>query len=95
MNCDLLINKIMYYLSQLPFQLSFEMMKPKLYQLCEYIRFNDYISSWPQQTGQMETTRVLYTEMQPGPNYIQEKCSYLKKKFFNDHPTEKPETVLE
>ena len=31
MNCDLLINKIMYYLSQLPLQLSFEMMKPKLY----------------------------------------------------------------
>ena len=47
MNCDLLINKIMYYLSQLPLQLSFEMMRPKLRDLCEYVRFADYLSAWP------------------------------------------------
>ena len=39
MSCDLLINKIMFYLSQLPIQLSFNQMRPKLYLLCEYVRF--------------------------------------------------------
>ena len=46
-NCDLIINKILFYLSQLPIQLTFSMMKPKLYQLCEYTRFNDYLKAWP------------------------------------------------
>ena len=30
MNCDSLINKLLHYLSQLPIQLSFQKMQPKL-----------------------------------------------------------------
>ena len=46
-NCDNLINKILYYLSKLPIQLSFNLMKPKMYKLCEYYRFYDYLDAWP------------------------------------------------
>ena len=49
-NCDNIINKILYYLSQLPMQLSHNLMKPKMYKLCRYSRFYDYLDAWPQQT---------------------------------------------
>lgn len=68
MNNDQLINKILYYLSKLPIQLSFDIMMPKLCDLCEYSRFYDYLDAWPQQTAQMNATRVLYTEMEKGMN---------------------------
>lgn len=90
-NCDLTINKILYYLSQLPIQLSLKMMIPKLYQMCEYKRFNDYISSWPTSTDQMKTIRIMYTDMEPGFNEIALNCSYLKKKFFIEYPMSKPD----
>ena len=49
-NCDNIINKILYYLSQLPMQLSHNLMKSKMYKLCRYSRFYDYLDAWPQQT---------------------------------------------
>ena len=39
----------------------------------------------------MEVTRVLYTEMEAGMNYLPEKCSYLRQEFFDNNPTEKPD----
>ena len=90
MNNDQLINKILYYLSRLPNQFSFSIMRPKLRYLCEYSRFYDYLDSWPQQTAQMKATRVLWTEMNKGMNQIAENCSYLRAQFFEEHPTEKP-----
>ena len=49
-NCDNIINKILYYLSQLPMQLSHDLMKPKMYKLCRYSRFYDYLDAWPHKT---------------------------------------------
>ena len=95
MSCDLLINKIMFYLSQLPVQLTFHFMRPKLHSLCEYMRFVDYLSALPQQTDQMKATRVMYTDMPQGLNEIPKRCSYLKKKFFDEYPTEKPERLVQ
>ena len=92
-NSDLMINKIMYYLSRLPLQLSFSMMKDKLYLVCEYKRFANYIEAWMQQPDQMMNTRVLFTDMDAGKNELPVNCSYLKKTFFDEHPTEKPEAV--
>ena len=45
-----------------------DIMMPKLCDLCEYSRFYDYLDAWPQQTAQMNATRVLYTEMEKGMN---------------------------
>lgn len=65
-NCDNLINKILFYLSKIPMQLSFNLMKPKMYRLCEYSRFYDYLDAWPQQTEQLKSIRMLYTNMEAG-----------------------------
>ena len=94
MNNDQLINKILYYMSCLPIQFSFEIMRPKLSSLCEYSRFYDYLDAWPQQTAQMKATRILFTDLEKGMNEIAQNCSYLTKNFFIGHPTEKPEKVL-
>ena len=79
MNCDLLINKILYFFSRIPIQYSFDRMKPKLKYIATYSRFYDYLDSWTVQTLQMEQTRVLYTNMEAGIQRIPEKCSYLKE----------------
>ena len=42
----------------------------------------------------MRSTRVLYTNMPPGMNEIAVTCSYLKKQFFIENPTEKPERIV-
>ena len=43
----------------------------------------------------MKATRVLFTDLKKGNNEIAENCSYLKKKFFDEHPTEKPDKPKE
>lgn len=45
-NSDEIVNKILYYLSKLPIQLSFTQMQGKLEGLCEKARFIDYIKAW-------------------------------------------------
>ena len=87
LNCDSLINKILHYLSRVPIQYSYQKMQPKLKNLATYSRFIDYISAWPQQNYQMRTTRVLYTDMDSGLNYLGENCSFLNKDFYERNPT--------
>jgi len=87
MNCQSLINKILYFLSKVPIDYSYKKMKPKLKDLATQSRFFDYISAWPQQNYQMKMTRVLFTDMEEGLNYLSENCSYLTKDFFQRHPS--------
>ena len=94
MNNDLLINKILYYLSQLPIEYSFHKMQPKLRYVCQHVRFIDYLNSWLTSTSQMKQVRVLYTDMEPGCHLIKQNIAYLTKGFFDEYPTEQPQKDL-
>lgn len=38
----------------------------------------------------MAETRVLFSDLEQGMQEIPQNCSYLKKSFFDEYPTEKP-----
>ena len=46
MSCDKIINKILYYLSELPIAESFFCLMPNFKELVAYSRFEDYLNKW-------------------------------------------------
>lgn len=83
---DRLINKILFFLSRLPAQFSFFSTMPRFKELVKYSGFINYIDLWFEKTEQMEQTKVIFTNLTKGKHQIQNNCSYLDRKFFNDYP---------
>ena len=83
MSCDKIINKILYYLSELPIAESFFCLMPNFKELVAYSRFEDYLNKWFAQTQQMKETVILYTAHKSGEvHHDFSDLSYLDKEWF-------------
>ena len=90
MSCDRLVNKMLYYLSQISIQKSFFSLIPRFKDLVEYSRFEGYMDNFFQKTKQMEETTVLYTAKESGSYLMTFDQSYLDKEFFDENPVRPP-----